>query len=113
VSEQSFRLIVEGIAGLVAIMTSTGELEVVNRQALDYFGKTVEQLKGWLISDAVHPDDLPGVISAWRDFVETVAPYDDGTIFCGHSDKAAVSHSWNARFSKSPFLPGLLRPEVE
>jgi formate hydrogenlyase transcriptional activator len=113
VSEQSFRLIVEGIAGLVAIMTSKGELEVVNRQALDYFGKTVEQLKGWLISNAVHPDDLPGVISAWRDFIETVAPYDDGTIFCGHSDKAAVTHSWNARFSKSPFLPGLLRPEVD
>ena len=35
-SEQSFRLIVEGIAGLVAIMTSTGEVEGVNRQASEY-----------------------------------------------------------------------------
>ena len=33
----------------------------VNRQVLDYFGKTVEQLKGWSTRDAVHPDDLPGV----------------------------------------------------
>ena len=65
-SEQSFRLIVDGIAGLVAIMTSIDEVQAVNRQVLDYFGKTVEQLKGWSTSDAVHPDDLPGVISAWR-----------------------------------------------
>jgi len=75
-SEQSFRLIVDGIAGLVAIMTSAGEVQGVNRQVLDYFGKTVEQLKGWSTSDAVHPDDLPDVISAWRDSVETVSLYD-------------------------------------
>jgi PAS domain S-box-containing protein len=76
VSEQSFRLIVDGIAGLVAIMTSAGEIQVANRQVLEYFGKTVEQLKGWSTSDAVHPDDLPGVISAWRHSVETASLYD-------------------------------------
>ena len=75
-SEQSFRLIVDGIAGLVAIMTSTGEVEGVNRQASEYFGKTTEQLKGWSTSEAVHPDDLPGVTAAWRHSVETVTPYD-------------------------------------
>ena len=74
--EQSLRLIVDGIAGLVAIMSATGEVEVVNRQASDYFGKTFEEMKGWATSDAVHPDDVPGVISAWRHSVETVSPYD-------------------------------------
>jgi PAS domain S-box-containing protein len=74
-SEQSFRLIVDGIDGLVAAMTSTGEIQVVNRQVLDYFGKTVDQLKGWSTSEAVHPDDLPRVISAWRHSVETESPY--------------------------------------
>lgn len=76
VSQQSFRLIVDGIAGLVAIMTSTGEVQAVNRQVLDYFGKTVDQLKGWSTSDAVHPDDLPSVISAWRNSVETLSSFD-------------------------------------
>jgi PAS domain S-box-containing protein len=75
-SEQSFRLIVDGIAGLVAIMTAAGEIEAVNRQLLDYLGKTTEQLKGRSTSDAVHPDDLPNVVSAWRHSVETAAPYD-------------------------------------
>jgi PAS domain S-box-containing protein len=74
--EQSLRLIVDGIAGLVAIMNTTGEVEVVNRQASDYFGKTLEEMKGWATSDAVHPDDLPGVMSAWMHSVETVSPYD-------------------------------------
>jgi PAS domain S-box-containing protein len=57
-------------------MSATGEVEVVNRQASDYFGKTFEEMKGWATSDAVHPDDVPGVISAWRHSVETVSPYD-------------------------------------
>ena len=57
-------------------MTSTGKVQAVNRQVLDYFGKTVEELKGWSSSDAVHPDDLPGIVSAWRHSVETASPYD-------------------------------------
>ncbi len=74
--EQSLRLILDGIAGLVAIMSARGEVEAVNRQVLDYFGESIEQVKGWSTSDAVHPEDLPGVISAWRHSVEAVAPYD-------------------------------------
>ena len=74
--EQSLRLILDGIAGLVAIMSATGEVEAVNRQVLDYFGRSIEQVKGWSTSDAVHPEDLPGVTSAWRHSIETVSPYD-------------------------------------
>jgi PAS domain S-box-containing protein len=75
-SEQRFRLIVDGIAGLVAIMSPAGELEVVNHQVLTYFGKTVEQLKGWSTSNEVHPDDMPAVVSAWTHSVETASAYD-------------------------------------
>jgi len=75
-SEQSLRLVLDGIAGLVAIMSPTGEVEVVNRQVSDYFRKPIDEMKGWSTSDAVHPQDLPGVISAWMHSVETVSPYD-------------------------------------
>ena len=74
-SEQSLRLIVDGIAGLVTIMNAMGEVVAVNRQASDYFGKTLEEMKGWATGDAVHPDDLPGVISAWKCSVETASMY--------------------------------------
>jgi formate hydrogenlyase transcriptional activator len=75
-SEKSVRLIVDGIAGLVAIMTPEGEVEFVNNRVLEYFGKTLEELKGWATSDTVHPDDLPQVVAAWRHSVETGDPYD-------------------------------------
>ena len=74
-SEQSLRLILDGIAGLVAIMSATGEVEAVNRQVLDYFGKSVEEIKGWSTSEAIHPGDLPTVISAWAHSVETLSHY--------------------------------------
>src|SRR5260370_3838170 len=75
-SEKTLRLIVDGIAGIVAIMTAEGQVEFVNNQALEYFGKTLEELKGWATSEAVHPDDLPQAVAAWRRSVETGDPYD-------------------------------------
>src|SRR5262249_18635107 len=75
-SEHRFRLVVETIPGLVAIMTATGEVEHVNRQVLEYFGRTLEELKCWGTIDAVHPDDLPRVIEDWTAAVATGQPYD-------------------------------------
>jgi PAS domain S-box-containing protein len=75
-SEKSVRLIVDGIAGIVAIMTPEGRVEYVNNQALEYFGRTLEELKGWSTSDAVHPDDLPQAVAAWTHSVATGDPYD-------------------------------------
>jgi PAS domain S-box-containing protein len=75
-SEQSSRLVLDGIAGLVAIMSPKGQVKAVNRQALDYFGKSVEELKTWSTTDAVHPEDLPRVTSTWSRSVETADAYD-------------------------------------
>jgi formate hydrogenlyase transcriptional activator len=75
-SEKSVRLIVDGIAGLVAMMTPEGEVEFVNNRVLEYFGKTLEELKSWATSDAVHPDDLPRVFAARRRSLETGEPFD-------------------------------------
>jgi PAS domain S-box-containing protein len=60
-SEAKFRAAIDGIAGLVAIMAPSGELESVNRPIIEYFGRSVEELKDWGTGDAVHPDDLPRV----------------------------------------------------
>jgi PAS domain S-box-containing protein len=75
-SEDSFRLIVETIPGLIAVMTPEGSVEHVNRQVLEYFGRTLEELKQWGTSDAVHPSDLPRVIAAWQHSVESGLPYE-------------------------------------
>jgi PAS domain S-box-containing protein len=61
-SERSARSAIDGIAALFAILAPNGEVETVNRQLLDYFGRSLEELKNWGTSDAVHPEDLPRVI---------------------------------------------------
>ena len=75
-SEQSLRLIVDSIPGLVATMNAAGELQLFNRQLLEYFGRTPEELKNWATSDVVHPDDLPRAIAAFTNAVESGHPYD-------------------------------------
>jgi formate hydrogenlyase transcriptional activator len=75
-SEERFRLIVDSIPGFVCTLNAAGEVEHLNRQLLEYFGKANEELKNWTMSDAVHPDDLPRVIDVWRHAVESGEPYE-------------------------------------
>src|ERR1700712_5137160 len=75
-NEPSFRLLVDTIPGLVCTMSAGGEVELVNRRILDYFGKTLEELKRWGTNDAVHPDDRPRALASWIHSFETGEPYD-------------------------------------
>ena len=75
-NEQRLRQIVDTIPGMVCTLSATGEVQLLNRQILEYFGKTSDELKDWVTSDAVHPDDLPRVIDLWRRSVETGQPYE-------------------------------------
>jgi PAS domain S-box-containing protein len=75
-SELSWRQIVDNIPGFVATMGAMGEVEYLNRQTLDYFGKTTEELKNWSLIGAVHPDDLPRVIEARQRCIESGQLYE-------------------------------------
>jgi len=76
-NELTLRQIVDGISAPLAVMTPDGALEIVNRPILEYFGKTAEELKEWTTTDAVHPEDLPRVLSAWRQSIESGQPFTD------------------------------------
>jgi PAS domain S-box-containing protein len=76
-NELTLRQIVDGISAPLAVMTPDGTLEIVNRPILEYFGKTAEELKEWTSTDAVHPDDLPRVLSAWRHSIDSGQPFTD------------------------------------
>jgi hypothetical protein len=43
-----------------------GEVEVVNRPLLEYFGKDFEEIRNWANTDAIYPDDLPHAIEAFN-----------------------------------------------
>jgi len=74
--ERESRLILDSIPGLVALLTATGDVEVVNRQVLEYFGQTLEDLRQWGTNDTIHPEDLPHVIEVFRRSISSGNPYE-------------------------------------
>ena len=74
-SERSSRSIIDGIAGLVAVMAPNGELETVNRQVFDYFGRSLEWLKNWGTNDAVHSEDLRNITEIFERAIASGIPF--------------------------------------
>ncbi len=74
-SEQNARSAIDGIAGLVAIMAPSGELDAINRQVIEYFGRSLEEMKNWGTSDAVHPEDLPRIAEIFKRSIATGTPF--------------------------------------
>jgi PAS domain S-box-containing protein len=74
-AERESRLIVDNIPGLVSLLSATGYVEVVNRQLLEYFGQTLEELRHWGTNGTVHPDDLPHVAEVFTRSIKSGSPY--------------------------------------
>jgi hypothetical protein len=73
--EQHFRLITDSVPGLVLTATVAGEFEFLNRQLLEYFGRSLEELQAWQADGTVHPYDLDRVIDEWRRGIASRRPY--------------------------------------
>jgi len=68
------RMTLDNIPGFVCTMSPAGEIETVNRPILEYFGRAVTNLRHWMTTDAVHPEDLPRVVEAWCHSLATGEP---------------------------------------
>jgi PAS domain S-box-containing protein len=75
-SDRESRLIVDSIPGLVAAFTPGGEVEFVNRQILEYFGKTFEELKDWGTGGTTHPEDLARVVEHFSRSIASGDPFE-------------------------------------
>jgi PAS domain S-box-containing protein len=69
--EQESRAIIDSIPAGVALMTSEGEIEVANRQMLEYFGRPAEELKHRMTGEAIHPEDRSRVVERVRHSLTT------------------------------------------
>jgi len=74
-SEKTLRLIVDGIAGSLAIMTAEGQVSssTIKLWIFRQDSRRIERL-GYQRSRP--SDDLPQAVAAWRRSVETGDPYD-------------------------------------
>jgi PAS domain S-box-containing protein len=75
-SERNSRLIVDSIPGLFGLLTAEGDLQFVNRQIVEYTGRTLEELKQGMARDCIHPEDLPRVFQTLRQSVASGSPYE-------------------------------------
>ena len=71
-----FQLIVDSIPAQVAVMAPNGEVETLNQPCLEYFGKSLDELKDWASSDPVHPEDLPHVVEVLSHALQTGETYE-------------------------------------
>jgi PAS domain S-box-containing protein len=55
-NERQLRLILDNIPGFVYTLKPSGEMEQVNQQILDFFGKSFAELRNW--ESVTHPDDI-------------------------------------------------------
>jgi len=75
-SESSLRKIVDSIPGFICTLSPTGEIQQVNRPLLDYFGKTLEEMKAWRFNNVLHPDELPLITEEFTKSITTGRPFD-------------------------------------
>jgi len=61
---------------LASTMNAQFELELATPAMLDYFGVTLDELKGWASIGVVHPDDLEAVIARTSHSAETGEPFE-------------------------------------
>jgi PAS domain S-box-containing protein len=75
-SEEKFRLVLDGIAALVAVTTPESKVEFINQQVVEYFGKTREEIKDRWPSEAVHPEDRDAACAGWMAAVQGGHPFE-------------------------------------
>ncbi len=75
-SERNSRLVIDSIPGLVALLTTDGDVEFVNRQILEYTGQTLEELRQWGTNGTVHAEDLPHVAEVFMRSISSGIPYE-------------------------------------
>ena len=52
------QVIVDNIPGLVAILTPSGDVDVVNQELVEYCGQGLEAMRQWGTNGTVHQDDV-------------------------------------------------------
>ena len=74
--ERESGLILDTIPGLVAILTPSGEVAVVNHELVQYCGQPLEAMKQWGTNGTVHVDDLPRIGPVFAQAIAAGDPYD-------------------------------------
>src|SRR5262249_51521724 len=65
-SERNLKLIIDTIPAVAWSVRADGSADFFSQHYLDYVGLSLDQVKDWGWTAAVHPDDLKGLAAAWQ-----------------------------------------------
>ena len=68
---------IDGIPGLVAVLSPDGAVESLNRQILDYFGLPIDEVRNWGTNGIIHPEDTARVVDVFARAMAAGIPYQD------------------------------------
>jgi PAS domain S-box-containing protein len=74
-SEAHFRTLAESVPQLVWTADAGGAVEYYNSRIADFYDARDPETNRWDWSRIIHPDDLDGTVTAWRDSADHRAPY--------------------------------------
>jgi PAS domain S-box-containing protein len=75
-SERNWRLVLDNIPGMVAVLDADGTAQFVNRRIIEYTGITrLEEFKEWGTNGTLHPEDLAYVAEAFTKSLASGSPY--------------------------------------
>ena len=66
-SEARLRLVIGTIPGLAWCAEGEGSANFFNQRWLDYTGLCLDEARGWGWTASIHPEDLPGLLTKWRE----------------------------------------------
>ena len=75
-SEQELHLLVEAIPAAVWRAGPEGNIEYLNKRALDYLGAPLSEVIGWGWMEKIHPDDVAFKVKTWLENLASKNPHD-------------------------------------
>jgi PAS domain S-box-containing protein len=74
-SERRFRTLADAAPALIWYDDAEGDCQFVNRQYLDFFGKSLTEVQGRAWQPLLHPHDSSGYLAAWRHAIAERQPF--------------------------------------
>jgi PAS domain S-box-containing protein len=65
-AEDALRLVIDTTPALIHTAQPDGYLDYFNRRWLEFLGLPLEEVCGWWWTDAVHPEDVAGLLQKWH-----------------------------------------------
>jgi hypothetical protein len=74
--EHQLNLLTETLPAILWKADLNGQITYINRKAIEYSGRTIEEIqeKGWI--DLIHPDDVVEMVAVWNELLAAGEGYD-------------------------------------